>query len=268
MRILITNDDGIEAEGLAVLHEIACTIADEENVWTVAPASEQSGVGHCISYSSPVQLIKHGPRKFAVTGSPADCVLAGLFDVMKDCPPDIVLSGVNRGNNAADNTLYSGTIGACMEAVLHQVKSIALSQYYGPKNRDLPDTFEAARAAGVEVVRKLIEQAPWHDGPYELFYNVNFPPCSGAEVKGAKAVTQGWREDVEFTVTPLVQAMEVPPHVQGTKRFLFIQGGPQDQPTAPGTDVHANLNDFVSVTPMRVDLTAHEKMGQLQEIFD
>ncbi len=259
MRILITNDDGIEAEGLAVLHEIACAIAGEENVWIVAPASEQSGVGHCISYSNPVQLIQHGPRKFAVTGSPADCVLAGLFEVMKDTPPDLVLSGVNRGNNAADNTLYSGTIGACMEAVLHHVKSIALSQYYGPKNRDLADSFEAARTAGVDVVRKLIEHAPWHEGPYELFYNVNFPPCSGAEVKGAKAVAQGWREDVEFSVAP---------HMQGMKKFLFIQGGPQDQPTAPGTDVHANLNDYVSVTPMRVDLTAHEKLGHLQEIFD
>ncbi|WGI23460.1 5'/3'-nucleotidase SurE [Amylibacter sp. IMCC11727] len=259
MRILITNDDGIGAEGLTVLHEIACAIAGEDNVWTVAPAYEQSGVGHCISYSNPVQLIKHSERRYSVTGSPADCVLAGLFEVMKDCPPDIVLSGVNRGNNAADNTLYSGTIGACMEAVLHHVKSIALSQYYGPKNRDLDDTFEASRKAGVEVVRKLIEEAPWHEGPYELFYNVNFPPCSGAEVKGIKAVTQGWRENVEFSVAP---------HDVGMKKFLFIQGGPQDQPTAPGTDVHANLNDFVSVTPMRVDLTAHEKMGQIQEIFD
>ena len=259
MRILITNDDGIEAEGLDVLYQIASTIAGEENVWIVAPASEQSGVGHCISYSCPVQVIKHSERRYSVTGSPADCVLAGLFDVMKDNRPDIVLSGVNRGNNAADNTLYSGTIGACMEAVLHHVKSIALSQYYGPKNRDLLDTFEASRSAGVEVVRKLIEEAPWHDGPYELFYNVNFPPCSIAEVKGAKAVTQGWRESVEFSVEP---------YVQNAKRFLFIKGGPQDQPTMPGTDVHANLNGYVSVTPMRVDLTAHEKMGQLQEIFD
>jgi len=146
VRILITNDDGIAAEGLVVLHEIACAIAGEENVWTVAPAS-------------PIQLIKHGERRYSVTGSPADCVLAGLFDVMKDCPPDIVLSGVNRGNNAADNTLYSGTIGACMEAVLHHVKSIALSQYFGPKNRDLADVFEASRTAGVEVVRRWCN--PW-----------------------------------------------------------------------------------------------------------
>lgn len=259
MRILITNDDGINAEGLTVLHEIACAIAGEENVWTIAPAYEQSGVGHCISYSQPVLLSKLGPRRYSVTGSPADCVLAGLFEVMKDTPPDLVLSGVNRGNNAADNTLYSGTIGACMEAVLHKVKSIALSQYYGPKNRDLADTFEASRARGVEVLQRLLDTAPWHEGPYELFYNVNFPPCAGDDVKGIKAVTQGWREDVEFSVVP---------HVHGMKTFLFIQGGPQDQPTAPGTDVHANLDDFVSVTPMRVDLTAHEKMAQLQEIFD
>ncbi|MBR9862801.1 MAG: 5'/3'-nucleotidase SurE [Rhodobacteraceae bacterium] len=258
MRIMITNDDGISAPGLMALHEIASAIAGEENVWTVAPAFEQSGVGHCISYTKPMLLTELDPRRFAVDGSPADCVLAGLFEVMKDNPPDLILSGVNRGNNAAENTLYSGTVGAVIEAAMHQVKSIALSQYFGPDNRDLDDPFEAARASGEDVVRRLYEEAPWHDGPYELFYNVNFPPCSGAQVQGTKAVTQGWRADTEFTIDP---------HTINNRRFLFIQGGPQDQPTEPGSDVHANLQNFVSVTPMRADLTAHQSMAQLQKVF-
>jgi 5'-nucleotidase len=255
---MITNDDGISAEGLQVIHEIACSIAGEENVWTVAPAFEQSGVGHCISFTKPMLVSKLEERRYAVDGSPADCVLAGLFDIMKDVKPDLILSGVNRGNNAAENTLYSGTVGAVIEAAMHQVKSIALSQYFGPKNRDLPDTFSAARAYGERVVRTLLDAAPWHDGPYELFYNVNFPPCSAAEVQGIKAVTQGWRADTEFTVDP---------HEINTRRYLWIVGGPQDTPTEPGSDVHANLQDFVSVTPMRADLTAHASMPRLQQVF-
>ncbi len=135
MRILITNDDGINAPGLAVLESIANEIAGEDGeVWIVAPAFEQSGVGHCISYTHPTMLSQFGPRRFAAEGSPADCVLAGFYQVMKDAPPDLVLSGVNRGNNAAENVLYSGTIGAAMEAALQGLPAIALSQFYGPEN--------------------------------------------------------------------------------------------------------------------------------------
>lgn len=258
MRILITNDDGIRAEGLRVLHRIASAIAGEENVWTVAPAFEQSGVGHCISFSRPMVIEQLGPREFAVDGSPADCVLAGLFDAMVGARPDLILSGVNRGNNAAENTLYSGTVGAVIEAAMHQVKSVALSQYYGPENRDLENPFEAAETRGEEVVRRLIDHAPWHDGPYELFYNVNFPPVPAAGVKGIRAVTQGWRDDVEFTVSP---------QQRGARRYLWIEGGPQDRPTEPGSDAHANLGGYVSVTPMRADLTAHASMTRLREVF-
>ena len=129
MRILITNDDGINAPGLTVLHAIATELAGQNGeVWTVAPAFEQSGVGHCISYTHPTMVAEMGPRRFAAEGSPADCVLAGVHDVMKDNPPDLVLSGVNRGNNSAENTLYSGTIGGAMDAALLGLPAIALAQ--------------------------------------------------------------------------------------------------------------------------------------------
>lgn len=258
MRILITNDDGIRAEGLGVLKRIAAAIAGKDNVWTVAPAFEQSGVGHCISFSRPMVIEKLGEREFAVEGSPADCVLAGLFDAMVDIKPDLVLSGVNRGNNSAENTLYSGTVGAVIEAAMHNVKSVALSQYFGPRNRDLANTFEAAEAYGEQVVRRLLDDAPWHDGPYELFYNVNFPPVAAADVKGVRAVTQGWRTSTEFTVSP---------QVRGARRYLWVEGGPQDIPTEPGSDAAANLEGYVSVTPMRADLTAHNSMQTLREVF-
>ena len=155
MRILITNDDGINAPGLEVLTQIATEIAGPKGeVWTVAPAFEQSGVGHCISYTHPMMIAELGPKRFAAEGSPADCVLAAIYDVLDGAKPDLVLSGVNRGNNAAENVLYSGTIGGAMEAALQGVPAIALSQFFGPKNPQLADPFESARKHGAAVVRE------------------------------------------------------------------------------------------------------------------
>ena len=185
MRILITNDDGINAPGLKVLSEIADRIAGADGeVWTVAPAFEQSGVGHCISYSRPTMMAELGPRRFALEGSPADCVLVGIHDVMKMAPPELVLSGVNRGNNAGQNTLYSGTIGAAMEAALQGIPAIALSQFYGPGNASLPHPFEAAARHGVRVVTGILAADRDNGAPYRLFYNVNFPPRPGGRSRG------------------------------------------------------------------------------------
>lgn len=258
MRILITNDDGINAPGLAVLTRIATEIAGPSGeVWTVAPAFEQSGVGHCISYTHPTMIAELGPRRFAAEGSPADCVLAGLYDVMADAKPDLVLSGVNRGNNAAENTLYSGTIGAAIEAALQGIPAIALSQYFGPHNSHLDDPFEVASQHGAATVRMLLDKGIWGGDTYRLFYNVNFPPVKGADLKGHKVVAQGFREDTHFAVEPATSP--------SGRKFLWIKGGPQDVPTAPGTDAHANLDGYTSITPMRADLTAHDILAPLQE---
>lgn len=257
MRILITNDDGINAPGLKVLHDIATEVAGPGGeVWTVAPAFEQSGVGHCISYTHPTMIAELGPRRFAAEGSPADCVLAGLYDVMADARPDLVLSGVNRGNNAAENALYSGTIGGAMEATLQGIDAIALSQYYGPDNKDLDNPFEAAAATGAALVRQLLDHGIWGGDEYRTFYNVNFPPVPAAQVRGAKIVAQGRRDGVYHKVEPLVSPTG--------RKFLWVRGGPQNEPTAPGTDVHANLDGYTAVTPMRCDLTAHDVVEKLR----
>ena len=177
MRILITNDDGINAPGLQVLAGIAANIAGQDGeVWTVAPAFEQSGVGHCISYTHPMMIAKLAERRFAAEGSPADCVLAGIYDVLQGAKPDLVLSGVNRGNNSAENVLYSGTIGGAMEAALQGIPAIALSQFFGPEMDGLADPFEAARNHGTDVVRALLDRGVWTGDDYRVFYNVNFPP--------------------------------------------------------------------------------------------
>jgi 5'-nucleotidase len=261
MRILITNDDGINAPGLEILRAIAEEVAGPSGeVWTVAPAFEQSGVGHCISYVHPTMIAELGPRRFAAEGSPADCVLAALHDVLKDSPPDLVLSGVNRGNNAAENVLYSGTIGGAMEAALQGLPAIALSQFYGPRNAGLDNSFEAAAAHGADIVRRLWQQGHWDRSDYRVFYNVNFPPFPAAEVRGTRVTAQGYRRGTGFAMQPHV--------APNGRRFLWITGGRQDVPTEAGTDAHANLEGYISVTPMRADLTAHEALDGLRAALE
>ncbi|ABD53985.1 5'/3'-nucleotidase SurE [Jannaschia sp. CCS1] len=263
MRILITNDDGINAPGLDVLHTIATDIAGPGGeVWTVAPAFEQSGVGHCISYTHPTMISEFGPRRFAAEGSPADCVLAGLHDVLKDTPPDLILSGVNKGNNSAENTLYSGTIGAAIEAAIQGLPSIALSQYYGPGNISLDNPFEAASAHGADVIRKILA-APgaFESHPYKLFYNVNFPPVAAADVKGIRAVGQGFREGG----TGMGMRADMAPN---GRKFLWITGSPQNVPSGADTDATVNIDGYISVTPMRADLTAYDQLQSLKDAIE
>ena len=260
MRILITNDDGIDAHGLTVLHDIASAVAGPDGeVWTVAPAFEQSGVGHCVNYIKPSMVTKLAERRFALEGSPADCVLAGLGNLV-DGPVDLVLSGVNRGNNSGENTVYSGTVGAAMEAALQGVRGIALSQFYGPDNVNLDDPFEAAAKHGADCVRRLVADAPWGGERYKLFYNVNFPPCSAGFVRGLAPVSQGYRGDARMRVHPQ--------RSPGGRDYLWIQGSAQGEPTGPGTDVKANVEGWVSVTPMRCDLTDHAALDDLRGMLD
>lgn len=258
MRILLTNDDGINAPGLAVLERIAAELAGPGGeVWVVAPAFEQSGVAHKISYTHPMMLAKLGPRRYAAEGSPADCVLAGYYEVLQGARPDLVLSGVNRGNNSAENVLYSGTIGGAMEAALQGLPAIALSQYMGPRTEDMADPFEPAIEHGVAVVRALLERGLWDTDDYRLFYNVNFPPVPAGSVRGWRVAAQGYRRDTAFGVEP---------HISPSgRKFLWIKGGPQQVPTQPGTDAAVNLDGWISITPMRADLTAHDALDALRE---
>ncbi len=260
MRILITNDDGINAPGLAALEQIATELAGPTGeVWTVAPAFEQSGVAHCISYTHPTMIAEMGPRRFAAEGSPADCVLAGLHDVLRDSPPDLVLSGVNRGNNSAENALYSGTLGGALEGALQGLPAIALSQYYGPDNAGAHDPFEAARVHGAATLRRLLAATPEAGTGYRLFWNVNFPPVPAKAVRGLRLAPQGLRQGTRFSMEP---------HVSPSgRRFLWVRGGDQRAPAAPGSDAAVNLAGYISATPMRADLTAHDVLDQLKDAF-
>ena len=205
MRILITNDDGISAPGLAVAEEIAAELAGPGGeVWVVAPAFEQSGVAHAVSYVRPMRLERLEPRRFAVEGSPADCVLAGLHEILKGAPPDLVISGVNRGHNVAEDTLYSGTVGGAMEggaARRARGGAIAVPRARRPARRPLRR--RRARTAPA-LLRRLLDGAAWPAAPYAVFYNVNFPAVPAAEVRGLRATFQGHRAAATFGVLPHV----------------------------------------------------------------
>ncbi len=257
MRILITNDDGISAPGLVVAEEIAREIAGPGGeVWIVAPAFEQSGVGHCVSYIRPMRIERLAERRFAVEGSPADCVLAAVCDILRDTPPDLILSGVNRGHNVAEDTLYSGTIGGAIEGALHGFRSIALSQYFGPARRG-EAAFDSSRAHGVAVVRKLLDGAAWSSAGYRVFYNVNFPAVAPDEVKGLRATVQGARPGPTFGTEPQTSP--------NGRRYLWLTHGHGNAETEPGTDSRECYDGYVTVTPLSADMTARDEIEHLSQ---
>src|SRR5713226_7750389 len=165
-RILISNDDGIDSPGLRVLERIARDLA--EDVWVVAPELEQSGASHSLTTRRPLRLKEVGWQRYSVDGTPTDCVLLAVKRLLRDHPPDLVLSGINGGSNVGEDLTYSGTVAAAMEATLLGIPAIALSQEY----RDDTDIlWPTSEAFAPEVIRRLLRQ-PWPDS---TLYNINFP---------------------------------------------------------------------------------------------
>jgi 5'-nucleotidase len=171
MRILLTNDDGIHAPGLAVLERIAARFS--EDVWICAPDEEQSGAGHSLTLTRPVRLKQHTERRFSVTGTPTDAITMALKRLMPE-PPDLILSGVNRGANLGDDVTYSGTVSAAFEGALAGIRSIALSQVYVSEGLGDAVSFESAESWGERTIRPLLD-TPF--APRSLV-NINFPPLA------------------------------------------------------------------------------------------
>ena len=188
MRILLTNDDGVNARGLKLLEKVARGLSDD--IWIVAPTEEQSGAGHSLTLTTPVRLRRHDDRRFSVTGTPTDAVMLALAHVMKDSPPDVILSGINRGANLAEDVTYSGTVSAAMEGALAGVRSIALSQAYSREGMGDTVPFAAAEAWAERVLAPLLE---FGAEPGTLI-NVNFPALLPEDVKGIRVCRQGLRD--------------------------------------------------------------------------
>ena len=252
MRILLTNDDGINAPGLNVLERIARQLSDD--VWICAPSEEQSGAGHSLTLTKPIRLHKHAERRFSVVGTPTDSVTMALKKVLPE-PPDLILSGVNRGANLGDDVTYSGTVSAAIEGALAGIRSIALSQVYSKEGMADAVPFDAAEAWGERVVRQLIE-VPFT--PRTLI-NVNFPPLTAGAVKGVRAVRQGFHDYARGSV---VEGKDP----RGYRYYWFGLYGIEHTP-GHDSDLEAIGDGYISVTPLQLDLTHDASLAALKARF-
>jgi 5'-nucleotidase len=249
-RILVTNDDGINAPGLAVAEKIARSISDD--VWVVAPESEQSGASHSLTLTVPLRLRKIGDKRFAVTGTPTDCVMMGVAEILKDKPPALLLSGVNRGSNLADDVTYSGTIAGAMEGTALGIASIALSQSYNfAEKKDF--NWGCGEKHGPGVVKKLIEIG-W---PEDVLINVNFPDCPAEEVGGMEVAAQGKRDLNMATLDRRTDMRGIPYYWIGFKRTRTE--------ALEGTDLRAVQKKNIAITPLHLNLTEFKVMETLRQ---
>lgn len=252
MRILCTNDDGIHATGLAVLEKIARAFSDD--VWVVAPESEQSGASRALTLTAPIRVRKAGDKRFAVSGTPTDCVLLGVEHLIEGPAPDLVLSGVNRGQNIAEDVTFSGTIAGAMQGMQLGIPAIALSQARGFRE-DAPIPWETAETYGAGIVGQLLK----HGWPKDVLMNVNFPDAAPGDVKEVEMTRQGFRDQ------HIVYADKRTDLRGGAYFWLGFRGNlsnPDD-----GTDLRAIYDGKISVTPLHIDLTHAETLHELRGVL-
>lgn len=247
-RILVTNDDGINADGLAVLERIALTMS--KDVWVVAPELEQSGAGHSLTLHVPVRVRKIGPRRFAVSGTPTDCVLLALQEIIPaKKKASLILSGVNRGSNAGDDVTYSGTVAAAMEGTILEVPSIAVSQ--ACKDRDAID-WKMVEQRAPAIIRKLVA-AGW---PANTLINLNFPDCKPGKVRGVRVCPQGKRL-VSVTLSERVDPKGRP--------YFWIGGDRDNTADRPGVDIDLLEAGYITVTPICMDMTDYKTLDHVRK---
>jgi 5'-nucleotidase len=253
LRILCTNDDGIHAPGLKALEAIARALSGE--VWVVAPELEQSGASHSLTLHAPLRVREAGRNTFAVHGTPTDCVLMAVRHILKDAPPDLVLSGVNRGANMANDVTYSGTIAAAMEGTALGIRSIALSQAYGfSSGAGSPVKWSCAQTHAPGLIRSLLA-AGWPPG---VLMNLNFPDRLPGAVTGIEVTRQGQRDEGSAQITERED-------LRGNRYYwIGFRRSPSNPP--PGTDLHAVYGGAISVTPLHMNLTEASALSALADV--
>jgi 5'-nucleotidase len=247
-RVLLVNDDGIDAPGIRVLEEVVREFTDD--VWVVAPDDERSGAARSLSITVPVRVRQVDDRHFAVRGTPTDCVVLAYHELMQDRPPDVLLSGINRGANLGEDVSYSGTAAAAMEGLTLGMKSVALSLVFTFGGEKYWDT---ARRHCPAVLDFLLGQ-PWPDA---RFYNVNFPDCPPDEVSGMRITRQGNRPPGSFIPERRIDGRDVP--------YYWIKLNYRDGEMQDGTDLTAVYHKAVSITPMHLDQTDYALRDRLAE---
>ena len=253
MRILITNDDGIHAEGLDICGEIGRALSDE--VWVIAPEFDQSGVSHSLSLNDPLRLREIGERRFAVKGTPTDCIIMGARHVMKDRPPDLVLSGVNRGRNAGEDVIYSGTVAGAVEGTILGIPSFALSQAYRSRSGQPPHWSTAVRFAP-DIIRRVLEAGI----PRDVLININFPDCAPESVTGIAVTAQGRNRQERLQIDARQDG-------RGNAYYWIAYVRMRGMPPDDGSDFSALANNRIAVTPLRLDMTDEPFMTQLADLF-
>jgi 5'-nucleotidase len=252
-RILVTNDDGIHAPGLKVLEDMARSLSDD--VWVVSPEIEQSGAGHSLSLSMPIRFRKWEERRFSVSGTPTDCVVTAVRAIVpQDKPISLVLSGVNRGANVADDITHSGTVAAAMEATLCGIPAIAISQYFAFWEPEAVVPWETAQAHVPKLVRTLAAQG-WKKG---TLLNINIPNCKPDDVKGLKVVPHGRRD----TIKELTRVVDP----KGRPYYWINWADDAAKTIGEETDLKWLLEHYVTLTPIQLDLTDHGSLESLRAI--
>lgn len=253
MRILLTNDDGVHAEGLDVLKSIADALSDD--VWVVAPEYEQSGASRSLTLSDPLRVRQIGDRRFAVTGTPTDCVMMGIRDLVEGPRPDLVLSGVNRGQNVAEDVTMSGTVAGAIEGMALGVPAIALSQALTRFHDHAEAQWRTAATHGPAVIRRLLEIG-W---PSDVVINVNFPARPPEEVVAIEVTRQGARD---------LHARHAERRTDTRGRdYYWIGFDATPSKLTPGTDLAAMAEGRVSVTPLHIDMTHVETLHRLRGVL-
>jgi len=255
MRILITNDDGIHAEGLDVCEKIARELSDD--VWVIAPEYDQSGVAHSLSLNDPLRLRQIGERRFAVRGTPTDCVIMGARHLLDGKGPDLVLSGVNQGRNAGEDVIYSGTVAGAVEGTVIGIPSLALSQAYAGRSGRRP-YWETSLRYAPDIIRRVIAEGI----PRDVLINVNFPDCPPDEVKRIAVTAQGRRSGQERLQIDRRKDGRGNPYYW----IAYVRHGFAKAPE--GTDFAALEEQCIAVTPLRLDMTDEPYMTKLAELFE
>ncbi len=248
-RVLVSNDDGINAPGLKLLEKVLTSLARE--VWVAAPETEQSAASHSLTLRRPLRIRKLSQRHFALDGTPTDCVLMGINEIMKDSAPDLVVSGVNRGGNLGEDVTYSGTVAAAMEGTLLGVASVALSQVYEDSH---PVKWATAEKWTGDVLKRLTVE-PWPSG---VLMNVNFPDVTAGRVTGIEVTRQGRRK----IGSELVKGTD-----PRGEPYYWIGAQRREEKYSPGIDLEAISRGAISITPLTMDLTHGPTLKKLKARF-
>jgi 5'-nucleotidase len=251
-RILVSNDDGIDAPGIKLLERIARELSPE--VWVVAPEQEQSGSGHSLTTRRPIRMQEVAAHRYVVDGTPTDCILLALKRLLRGRSPSLLLSGINAGTNIAEDITYSGTCAAAMEATLFGMPAIALSQEYKDRGA-IP--WACSEAFAADTIRRIVAAAnPW---PKDTFFNVNFPAASPAMVRGLAITHQGKR----VLGDNLMEGIDP----RGRPYYWIGPAKPEGGAT-PGSDLRALEESRVSITPVCLNLTNVGVAAALQQEFE